>query len=123
MQKKTGLYLLSSAFCVAITTPDSAFAERARDIIGKWQQSHVEFAGNRIKDDSQSWEFMKNGTVRFVKSRPVIDKSGGYSCEGDIIYMKGRLPGRLKILAYDGGTMALESLDHGGGIAHVVKIK
>ncbi|MES9811691.1 MAG: hypothetical protein ABW159_02370 [Candidatus Thiodiazotropha sp.] len=123
MQRKPGRYFLSAMFSVAITAPTNVYAECAKEIIGKWRQSHVEFAGNRIKDDSQSWEFMKNGTVRFLKSRPAIDKSGDYSCEGDIIYMKGALPGRLKILAYDGGTMALESLDHGGGIAHVVKIK
>ncbi|MEW8663586.1 MAG: hypothetical protein AB2557_14130 [Candidatus Thiodiazotropha sp.] len=123
MKKRPGLYLLPFMFSTAVTTPDGAFAECAQDIIGKWQQSHVEFAGNKIKDDSQSWEFMNSGKVRFVKTRPAIDKTGDYSCEAGIIYMKGRLPGRLKILTYNGGTMTLESLDHGGGIAHVVKIK
>ncbi|MEW8508421.1 MAG: hypothetical protein AB2598_17130 [Candidatus Thiodiazotropha sp.] len=123
MQKIPGPKFFFTMLGIAITASGNAVAECAQDIVGKWQQSHVEFAGNRIEDDSQSWEFRADGTVRFVKSRPPIDKSGDYSCEGDIIHMKGRLPGRLKILANDGATMALESLDHGGGIAHVVKIK
>jgi hypothetical protein len=108
---------------VGLAAPATAVAECAGDIIGKWQQSHVEFAGNRINDDSQSWEFMTNDKVRFLKSSPEIDVSGDYSCEGDIIYMKGSSPGRLKIVTYDGDRMAWESLDHGGGITHVVRVK
>jgi len=99
------------------------YAECANDIIGKWQQSHVEFEGNRINDDSQSWEFMANGTVRFLKPLISIDVSGDYTCEGDIIYMMGSVPGRLKILAFDGRAMAWESLDHGPGITHVVRVE
>ena len=95
----------------------------AEDIIGKWQQSQVEFQGNKIKDDSQSWEFMENGTVRFMKTTPAIDVSGDYSCDGDIIYMKGSAPGRLRILEYDGEVMAWEHLDHGGGITHIKRAK
>ena len=96
------------------------FAECAEDIAGKWQLSHVEIQGHTVNDDTQSWEFMKNGTVRFLRTRPAIDASADYSCEGDVIYMKGRIPDRLKILQFDGATMAWESLEH-GGVFHVVK--
>jgi hypothetical protein len=116
----TRKFWLFSAF--VLITPVTAFAECAEDIIGKWQQTYVEFGGNRINDDSQSWEFMENGKVRFLKPIVGIDVSGDYSCEGDIIYMKASPPSRLKIVEYSGDTMALESLDHGGGISHVRKV-
>jgi hypothetical protein len=115
--------LLSLVFGVALASPNLVYAECANDIIGKWQQSYVEFEGNRINDDSQSWEFMANGTVRFLKPTVSIDVSADYSCEGDIIFMMGSVPGRLKILAFDGETMSWESLDHGPGITHVVRVE
>ena len=102
--------------------PGLASAACNEDIIGKWQQSYVEFSGNRVNDDTQSWEFMANGKVRFVKTRPAIDVSADFECDGDTIYMKGSVPGRLKIIAFDGQTMAWESLDHGPGVTHVVKV-
>lgn len=40
-----------------------------------------------------------------------------------MIYMNGSSAGRLRILTYDGKKMAWESLDHEGGITHVVKVK
>jgi len=123
MRKSRKLWLSASILSIVLAASDAAFAECANDIVGKWQQSHVEFAGNRISDNSQSWEFMSSGKVRFQKTRPEIDVSGDYSCEGDIIYMKGSMPGRLKILTHDGDTMSWESLDHGGGITHVVRVK
>jgi len=115
--------LVFSVVNVVFAIPNIALADCAQDIIGKWQQTHVEFSGNKIKDDSQSWEFTSNGKVRFLKSSPRIDVSADYSCEGDVIHMKGSSPGRLKIVTYDGDTMAWESLDHGGGITHVVKVE
>ena len=99
----------------------SAYAECAEDITGKWQLSHVVIQGHKVDDDTQSWEFMSNGTVRFLKTRPVIDASAEYNCEGVVIYMKGRIPDRLKILEFDGTTMAWESLEH-GGVFHVKKM-
>ena len=83
----------------------------------------MEFAGNRINDDTQSWEFMKDGTVRFLRTRPAIDVSADYEREADIICTKGSVPGRLKIVAFDGQTMAWESLHHRPGITHVVKVE
>ena len=118
MLKLSCLFLVSVVTCGA---PELVYAECANDIIGKWQQSHVVFEGNRLNDTSQSWEFMANGTVRFLKPVVSIDVTADYSCEGDIIYMKGSMPGRLKILEFDGNTMAWESLDHGPGITHVVR--
>jgi len=123
MRKIQKLLLFFPTLSVILAAPDTAFAECDSDIVGKWQQSHVEFAGNRINDNSQSWDFMTSGKVRFQKTNPEIDASGDYSCEGDIIYMKGSMPGRLKILTYDGDKMSWESLDHGGGITHVVRVK
>ena len=123
MRKIHKLWLFSFMLCVVLAAPSIALAECANNIVGKWQQSHVEFAGNRINDNSQSWNFMATGKVRFQKTSPAIDASGDYSCEGDIIYMKGSTPGRLKILTYDGEKMSWESLDHGGGITHVVRVK
>ena len=99
--------------------PVAAVSECAEHIIGKWQQTYVEFGGTRINDDSQSWQFMENGKVRFLKPIVGIDVLGEYSCEGEIIFMKSNPPSRLKIVAYTGDSMALESLDHGGGISHV----
>jgi len=103
--------------------PNTVYAQCVGDIIGKWQQTQVEFEGNKINDDSQSWQFMENGTVRFLKTTPEIDVSSDYECEGDIIHLKGKLPGRLKILEHDGEMMAWESLDHGPGITHVKRVK
>lgn len=123
MRKIHRLWLFSSMLSVVLAAPNTALAECVNDIVGKWQQSHVEFAGNRISDNSQSWDFTKSGKVHFQKTNPEIDASGDYSCEGDIIYMKGSMPGRLKILTYDGEKMSWESLDHGGGITHVVRVK
>ena len=123
MPKIPKRWLFSSIISVVFATSNTALAECAKDIVGKWQQSHVEFSGNRINDDSQSWEFMTSGSVRFQKTNPEIDAVGDYSCEGDIIYMKGSMPGRLRILTYDGDKMSWESLDHGGGITHVVRVK
>ncbi len=123
MAKTIKLTYLFAVLSIIFMHSNIVYAECAEDIIGKWQQSYVVFAGNKIKDDSQSWEFMTNGMVRFQKTTPVIDVSGEYSCEGDIIYMKGKKPGRLKILEYDSGKMAWESLDHGGGITHIVKVE
>ena len=111
-----------SALIAIVGLPGWAFAACDVDITGKWQQAYVEFSGNRVNDDTQSWEFMANGRVRFVKTRPAIDVSADYECEGDIIYMKGSAPGRLKIVGFDGRTMAWESLDGGPGVAHVVKV-
>ncbi len=115
------------ALCVAMLfnylLPNTVYAQCVGDIIGKWQQTQVEFEGNKINDDSQSWEFMENGTVRFVKTTPEIDVTGDYECKEDIIYMKGSKPGRLKILEHDGEVMAWESLDHGPGITHVQRVK
>ncbi len=116
-------WLVYSILTITIAAPGTAFAACAEDIVGKWQQSHVEFAGNRIADDSQSWDFMADGKVRFQKTTPEIDATGDYACEENIIYMKGSIPGRLKILTYEGDEMSWESLDHGGGITHVVKEK
>jgi hypothetical protein len=104
-----------------ISMPQLCAAACGEDIVGKWQQSYVEFSGSRVNDDTQSWEFMADGRVRFVKTRPAIDVSASYECEGDIIHMKGSVPGRLKIVAYDGKSMAWESLDHGPGVTHVIK--
>jgi len=120
MQKLACLSLVSG---VVYGLPNFVYAECAEDIIGKWQQSHVIFEGNRLNDDSQSWEFMANGTVRFLKPMVSIDVSADYSCEGDIIHMMGSTPGRLKILSFDGETMSWESLDHGPGITHVVRVE
>jgi len=114
---------LSWVFGVVFASPNLVFAECAHEIIGKWQQSYVEFEGTKINDDSQSWEFMANGTVRFLKPKSSIDASADYSCEDEIILMMGSVPGRLKILAFDGETMSWESLDHGPGITHVVKVE
>ena len=123
IKKMLKLQCLSLVSGVIFGLPDFAYAECAKDIIGKWQQSHVVFEGNRLNDDRQSWEFMENGTVRFLKPIVSIDVTADYSCEGDIIYMMGSVPGRLKILAFDGKTMAWESLDHGPGITHVVRVE
>jgi hypothetical protein len=114
--------LIFSALIPAVGVPAFAFAACDVDIIGKWQQSYVEFSGNRINDDSQSWEFMANGRVRFMKPQSNIDVSADYECEADIIYMKGGVPSRLKILTFDGSAMDWESLDQGPGVAHVVKV-
>ena len=110
-------------FLVAYAFPYLAHAECAQDIIGKWQQTHVVFGGNKINDDSQSWEFSTDGTARFINSKIGIDASADYSCDGDIIYMKGRIPGRLKIVEFEGEMMAWESLDHGGGVTHVIRVQ
>ena len=115
--------IVSSILSLFYLFPYTAQAECVQDIIGKWQQTHVVFGGNSINDESQSWDFKDNGKVRFVKTSPKIDESGEFSCEGDIIYMKGAISGRLKILEHDGETMAWESLDHGGGITHIKRIK
>ena len=123
MVRAIKLSVLPAIIVSTYFVPHTAHGQCAEDIIGRWQQSHVEFKGNKIKDDSQSWEFMDNGTVRFIKTTPAIDVSGDYRCEGDIIYMKGSAPGRLKILQYDGKAMAWESLDHGGGVTHVNRTK
>ncbi len=120
IQKNLPFY---SMLAVLLAAPSAVLAECAENIVGKWQQSHVEFAGNRIADNSQSWEFMANGKVRFQKTNPEIDVSGDYSCEDTVIYMKGSMPGRLKILTHDGDEMSWESLDHGGGITHIVRVK
>jgi hypothetical protein len=98
-----------------------AYAECDEDITGKWQLTQVVIQGHTVNDDNQSWEFMSNGTVRFLRTRPAIDASADYSCEGDVIFMKGRIPDRLKILEFDGTTMAWESLEH-GGVFHVVRV-
>jgi len=123
MAKKMRRSVLYVVISLNYFLPNNAYAQCMGDIIGTWQQSHVEFEGNKINDDSQSWEFMENGTVRFQKTTISIDVTGDYSCEGDIIYMKGSTPGRLKILQYDGSVMAWESLDHGPGITHVKRLK
>ena len=67
-----------SALIAIAVLPGWAYAACDVDIIGKWQQTHVEFSGNRVNDDTQSWEFMANGKVRFVKTRPEIDVSADY---------------------------------------------
>jgi hypothetical protein len=113
---------IASALITIAGFPAWACAACDEDIIGKWQTSYVEFAGNRVNDDTQSWEFMANGKVRFMKTRPAIDVSADYECDGNIIYMKGSVPGRLKIVGFDGQTMAWESLDHGPGVMHVVRV-
>ena len=123
MLKKIKPEIVCAVLAIILMLPGVVYAECAKDIIGKWQQTHVVFGENKVNDDSQSWEFMKNGKVRFVKTSPAIDVSGNYSCEGDIIYMKGSAPGRLKILAHNEETMAWESLDHGGGITHIKRVK
>jgi len=123
MGKTTKFSVLCAVIISIYLLPHTAHGQCAKDIIGKWQQSHLEFQGNKIKDDSQSWEFMENGTVRFMKTTPAIDVSGDYSCEEDIIYMKGSSPGRLKILEYGGEVMVWEHLDHGGGITHIKRTK
>jgi hypothetical protein len=107
--------------CVALLgVAHGANADCAKDITGKWQLSHVVIQGHTVNDDTQSWEFKSNGTVRFLKTRPVIDATADYSCEGDVIFMKAAIPDRLKILEFDGTTMAWESLEH-GGVFHVVR--
>jgi len=123
MVKTMKLPTLCVATVFSYWLPNTVYAQCVGDIIGKWQQTQVEFEGNKINDDSQSWEFMENGTVRFLKTTPEIDVSADYDCDGDIIYMKGSKPGRLKILEHDGDVMAWESLDHGPGITHVKRVK
>jgi hypothetical protein len=61
MQETPKLWLLSAVVSVCLATADAAFAECDADIIGKWQQAYLEFAGNRINDDSQSWESLDHG--------------------------------------------------------------
>ncbi|MDH3378783.1 MAG: hypothetical protein OEQ39_17805 [Gammaproteobacteria bacterium] len=117
------LSVLCSAIIFNYMLPSTTYGQCIGDIIGKWQQTHVVFGGKTLNDDSQAWEFMENGSVRLQKTTPEIDVSGDYSCEGDIIYMKGAVPGRLKILEYDGNVMVWESLDHGGGVAHIKKVE
>lgn len=114
---------MAAALGVVCLSPGIVYAECAADIIGKWQQTHVEFAGNKINDNTQSWEFMDDGSVRFVKTRPAIDVSGEYSCDGEVIFMKGRIPGRLKIVDYNGNDMAWESPDSEGVITHIVRVQ
>lgn len=124
MAKTTNLRLFSATLCGFLITPTSAQAGCTTSLMGKWQQTHVVFGGNRFNDRTQSWEFTANGKVRFVKTKPAIDATGNYSCDGDIIAFKGGIPGRLKILEHDGKTMVWESLDsEGGGVTHLQKVE
>ena len=50
MQKLASLSLVSGG---VYGLPNFVYAECAEDLIGKWQQSHVIFEGNRLNDDSQ----------------------------------------------------------------------
>jgi len=78
-------------------------------VAGKWQQTHVMIQGNRIPDDTQSWELNPNGTMRFMKTKPALNIPGKYSCEGDTIYMSGRMTNHYKIIEHGLDTMTWQS--------------
>jgi hypothetical protein len=79
------------------------------NIVGKWQQTHTMIQERRIPDESQAWTFKRDGSMRFVKTKPALTVDGKYQCEGDTISLFGRMTNQFKIVAHDADSMTWES--------------
>lgn len=115
--------VLSVALGIVASPPGVALADCATDLVGIWRQTRIDYGGYPVDDNSQSWEFKADGTVRFVKIKPAIDVTGGYTCAGEIITTESVVSGKLRIVDLGAGNMAFEMLDKGGGLAHVTKAR
>jgi hypothetical protein len=116
MKRPTTPFLrnLSQAFVLGASAAVALTAMPARaicimDIAGKWQQTHVLIQGNKIPDDTQSWQLKPNGSMQFTKTKPQLNIPGNYRCEGDIIYMSGRMTNQYKIVEHGLDTMTWQS--------------
>jgi len=76
---------------------------------GKWQQTHTLIQGNKIPDDTQSWVFKPDGTMLFAKTKPALNITGKYQCDGYTIQLSGRMSNSFKIVDHGLDTMTWES--------------
>ena len=83
------------------------------NIVGKWQQTHTMIQDRKVPDDTQSWVFKRDGSMRFVKTKPPLTVEGKYRCDGDTIYLSGRMTSEFKIVAHEADAMTWAS-DMGG---------
>lgn len=91
------------------------------DLVGTWKQVRVDYSGYVVDDDTQSWVFKQDGTVRFIKTKPAIDVQSKFGCERDLVTTDGTVSGRIRVVNLGGGMMGFELLDKGGGVAHVTR--
>ena len=115
MQMRLSIALLS------LLATTASHAACTVDLVGTWKQVRVDYSGYVVDDDTQSWVFKQDGTVRFIKTKPAIDVQGNYSCERDLVTTDGTVSGRIRVANLGGGMTGFELLDKGGGVAHVTK--
>ena len=85
------------------------------DLDGTWQQTHTLIQGNKLRDDSQAWTFKPKGVMQFTKTKPPLSIAGSYSCQGNMIFITGRMNNQFKITEHGLDDMTWES-ERGGTI-------
>ena len=98
-----------SVLALTLTSTGAGAANCVVQLPGKWQQTHTLIQGNRIPDDTQSWVFKLDGGMAFAKTKPALNITGRYECDGYIIKLIGRMNNTFKIVDHGLDTMTLES--------------
>ena len=103
------ILMTGTALAVALPFAMAGAAPCVVPLQGKWQQTHTLIQGNKIPDETQSWVFKPDGTMLFAKTKPALNITGKYQCDGYTIQLMGRMSNSFKIVEHGLDTMTWES--------------
>ncbi|MEO8629802.1 MAG: hypothetical protein ABI612_17120 [Betaproteobacteria bacterium] len=101
--------IVASGALIAILGSGCAHAVCLVDLSGTWQQTHTVIQGNKLRDDSQAWTFKPKGAMQFTKTKPRLSIAGSYTCQGNMIFITGRMNNQFKITEHGLDDMTWES--------------